>query len=129
MPTSEKKEKVAEIKERFDRAAAVILFDYRGLSVKDMQLLRRQLAESGCELKIFKNTLTQIAVRELKIPDLGTMLEGPSAFTFCDGDPVVPSGRVGSRFGPSSQLADVPDAKRGDRQQERSANRNDRRNS
>ncbi len=91
MATSQKLETVAEIKDRFARAASVILVDYRGLSVKELQQLRGKLRESGCELTVYKNTLTEIAMRELAMPDLGTLLEGPSAFTFAYGDPVTPA--------------------------------------
>lgn len=91
MPNVQKEQTVAEIKERFTRASAVILVDYRGLSVKELQELRGALRETGSELKIFKNTLTEIAMRELAMPDLGALLEGPSAFTFTYGDPVSPA--------------------------------------
>lgn len=91
MPNIEKEQQVVEIKDRFTRATAVILVDYRGLTVKELQELRGKLRESGCELRVYKNTLTEIAMRELAMPDLGTLLEGPSAFTFSYGDPVAPA--------------------------------------
>lgn len=91
MPTQLKEQTVAEIKDRFARANAVILVDYRGLTVKELQELRGKLRESGCEIKVYKNTLTEIAMRELAMPDLGSLLEGPSAFTFAYGDPVAPA--------------------------------------
>ena len=91
MPNIQKEQQVTEIKDRFARASAVILVDYRGLTVKELQELRGKLRESGCELKVYKNTLTEIAMRELAMPDLGTLLEGPSAFTFSYGDPVSPA--------------------------------------
>ncbi|MDO8915372.1 MAG: 50S ribosomal protein L10 [Coriobacteriia bacterium] len=91
MPTHLKEQTVSQIKDRFARATAVILVDYRGLSVKELQGLRVKLRESGSELRVYKNTLTEIAMRELAMPDLGSLLEGPSAFTFCYGDPVAPA--------------------------------------
>jgi len=91
MPTQLKEQTVAEIKDRFARASSVILVDYRGLTVKELQELRGKLRESGSELRVYKNTLTEIAMRELAMPDLGTLLEGPSAFTFTYGDPVAPA--------------------------------------
>ncbi len=91
MPTSQKEQTLTEIKDRFARASSVILVDYRGLTVKEIQELRGKLRESGSELKVYKNTLTQIAMRELAMPDLGSMLEGPSAFAFTYGDPVAPA--------------------------------------
>jgi large subunit ribosomal protein L10 len=91
MPNASKVDSVAEIKDRFSRASSVVLADYRGLTVKEMQALRVKLRESGAELRIYKNTLTQIAMRELAMPDLGALLEGPTAFLFMFGDPVAPS--------------------------------------
>jgi large subunit ribosomal protein L10 len=56
-----------------------------------MQSLRVKLRDAGVEMKVYKNTLTQIAMRELALPDLGDLLEGPTAFLFSSGDPVAPS--------------------------------------
>lgn len=89
MPNPTKFEAVAEIKAHFGDASTALLVDYRGLSVKEMQALRVKLREAGVELKIYKNSLTEIALRELEMPDLGTMLEGPTAFAFSQGDPAA----------------------------------------
>jgi large subunit ribosomal protein L10 len=91
MPNEHKIEEVAAIKDRFARASAVILADYRGLTVKEMQALRVALRASGAELRVYKNTLAQIAMRELALPDLGELLDGPTAFLFSYDDPVAPA--------------------------------------
>lgn len=91
MPNANKIEDVAAIKDRFARASAVILADYRGLTVKEMQALRAALRDSGAELRVYKNTLAQIAMRELALPDLGDLLDGPTAFLFSYSDPVAPA--------------------------------------
>jgi len=91
MPNAHKIEEVGEIKDRFARSSAVILADYRGLTVKEMQALRVALRDAGAELRVYKNTLAQIAMRELALPDLGELLEGPTAFLFSFGDPVAPA--------------------------------------
>lgn len=91
MPNAHKIEEVAAIKDRFARSSAVILADYRGLTVKEMQALRDALRDSGAELRVYKNTLAQIAMRELALPDLGELLDGPTAFLFSYGDPVAPA--------------------------------------
>ena len=69
----------------------MILADYRGLTVKEMQALRAALRDSGAELRVYKNTLAQIAMRELALPDLGDLLDGPTAFLFSYSDPVAPA--------------------------------------
>ena len=91
MPNTHKIEEVAAIKDRFSRASAVILADYRGLTVKEMQALRVSLRAAGAELRVYKNTLAQIAMRELALPDLGDLLDGPTAFLFTYSDPVAPA--------------------------------------
>jgi large subunit ribosomal protein L10 len=91
MPTVRKEELVAEIKDRFNGSEAVIMADYRGLTVKQMQQLRVAVRESGGEVKIYKNSLTEIAIRELALPNMDSYLEGPTAFIFIEGDPVAPA--------------------------------------
>ncbi len=91
MPTSEKQAIVAEIKERFDASEGVILADYRGLNVKQMQELRVRLREADGDIKIFKNTLTLIALRELELPDMEALFDGPTAIVFIGEDPVAPA--------------------------------------
>jgi large subunit ribosomal protein L10 len=91
MPADSKLEAVAVIKERFAGADAVLLVDYRGLSVKDISQLRRDVRVAGADIVVYKNTLTQIAMRELALPPMDELLEGPSAFVFVSGDPVAPA--------------------------------------
>ncbi|MFA5843760.1 MAG: 50S ribosomal protein L10 [Coriobacteriia bacterium] len=91
MPTAQKAALVAEIKDKMTGSSAVVMADYRGLTVKEMQALRTKLREVGGEVFVFKNSLTEIALRELAFPDLGDLLVGPTAFVFTDADPVAPA--------------------------------------
>jgi large subunit ribosomal protein L10 len=91
VPTQEKEQIVEVIKDRFANCDAVILADYRGLSVKDMQQLRNKLRDAGAEMTIYKNSLTEIAMRELAMPDMSEYLAGPTGFVFVTGDPVGPA--------------------------------------
>ena len=77
----QKAEVVNEIKNKFQDAKSVVLFDYRGLTVSEVTDLRRKLRDAGADYKVYKNTLTKRAVEELKI-DLGSYLEGTSAISF-----------------------------------------------
>ena len=72
---------VSEIKDKFEKAKSVVLFDYRGLSVSEVTELRRKLRENGADYKVYKNTLTKRALDELKI-DMNDYLAGPSAVSF-----------------------------------------------
>ena len=72
---------VSEIKEKFENAKSVVMFDYRGLSVAEVTELRRKLRENGADYKVYKNTLTKRALDELNI-NMDEYLAGPSAITF-----------------------------------------------
>ncbi|MDP8970029.1 MAG: 50S ribosomal protein L10 [Actinomycetota bacterium] len=78
-----------EVRQRLAESTAVVLTEYRGLTVGELARLRAQLRETEAEYKIVKNTLTRIAAREagLDIPE--EVLTGPTAVTFCAGDPVA----------------------------------------
>lgn len=76
-----KKETVKEIADKIKNSEAVILFSYQGLSVSDLSKLRRELRETGSEVKVYKNTLTKRALDELKV-DLTDFMEGPNALLF-----------------------------------------------
>ncbi len=88
MPRPEKVQAVAEIKERLERAQAVFLAEYAGLSVKEQQTLRRGLREGGAEFKVVKMTLARRAAAELELTDLDELFLGPTGIAFADGDPV-----------------------------------------
>lgn len=87
MSTESKKSLVGEIKERFTGADAVIMVDYRGLTNKQIESLRGALREQGASMKVYKNTLTDIAMRELALPPMEDILAGPTAFVFGTGEP------------------------------------------
>lgn len=91
MPKPGKTAVVGEIKEKLTGSVGIVMADYRGLSVKEMQELRSRIRESGGELKVYKNTLTEIALRELAMPAMDEYLEGPTAFLFAHEDPVAPT--------------------------------------
>lgn len=91
MPTATKEGLVAEIKDRFANSEAVIMADYRGLSVKEMQQLRVKVREVGGDIKVYKNSLTEIAIRELALPNMDEYLQGPTAFVFIAEDAVAPA--------------------------------------
>jgi large subunit ribosomal protein L10 len=79
---------VAEIVESFNGAAGAVLTDYRGLTVKQLQDLRRSLGENA-NYAVVKNTLTTIAARNAGLSGLDELLAGPTAVAFVKGDPVT----------------------------------------
>ena len=85
MARDDKAAAVAELKDSFTNAAAAVLTEYRGLSVKNLQELRRSLGENAT-YAVTKNTLTTIAAREAGIEGLDDQLAGPTAIAFITGD-------------------------------------------
>jgi len=94
MPKAEKIERVAELKAGIEGSDALLLTEYRGLTVSDITELRRSLAEGGATFAVVKNTLMQRAAADASIEDLEALLEGPTAVAFVSGDPVAAAKKV-----------------------------------
>ena len=86
-----KEAKVAEIKEKLEKAQAVVLAKYQGLTVEEDTLLRKNLREAGIEYKVYKNTLVTLAVKELGIEGFDEYLEGPVSIAFGYDDVTAPA--------------------------------------
>ena len=93
MPRTEKLERVAELKRRIEGSAALLLAEYRGLTVSDITELRRTLREADASLTVVKNTLMQRAAAEAGL-ELTELLSGPSAVAFIDGDAVSAAKKI-----------------------------------
>jgi len=79
---------VAELTERFQNSSGAVLTEYRGLSVSQLGELRKSLG-TNATYSVVKNTLTKIAAAEAGVsPELTSMLTGPSAIAFVQGDVV-----------------------------------------
>ena len=78
---------VAELKQLFSSSTAVLLTEYRGLTVAQLKTLRGSIRDHA-SYAVVKNTLTKIAANEAGIDSLDDMLAGPSALAFVHGDPV-----------------------------------------
>lgn len=78
---------VEEIKERIQKSQSIILVDYRGLNVEELNDLRSKYREAGVEYKVYKNTMMRLAFKELGLEDFNEFLKGPSAVAFSE-DPV-----------------------------------------
>ncbi len=93
MPNAEKIAKVAELKERIEGAEALLLTEYRGLSVHDATELRRALSELA-RFAIVKNTLMARAAADAGVAELEALLDGPTAVAFVEGDVVSTAKKV-----------------------------------
>ena len=86
MPNAKNQEMLANVKADLEATSAVWVVDYCGLTVKQIQELRRSVREAGAVMKVYKNTLMHIALADAELPTLDDMLQGPSAFVFCGAD-------------------------------------------
>ena len=87
MARPDKAAAVAELTETFQESAGAVLTEYRGLTVKQLQDLRRSLGENA-NYAVVKNTLTQIAARDAGVEGFDDLLTGPTAIAFIQGDMV-----------------------------------------
>ena len=87
MARPEKEVAVAALADKFRGSGAVLLTEYRGLSVAQLKALRRSLGENA-EYTVVKNTLAAIAARRVGFEAFAQDLKGPSALAFVSGEPV-----------------------------------------
>lgn len=86
-----KEAKVAEIKEKLEKAQGVVLANYQGLSVEEDTALRKSLREAGVEYKVYKNSLVTLAAQELGLEAISEYLEGPVSIAFGYEDATAPA--------------------------------------
>src|SRR5689334_1423904 len=91
MHRDEKERVVAELTERLRTSETLIVADYRGLTMPQIDELRTKLLEHGARFAVVKNTLTRRAAEAAGSDTLLALLEGPTAIAFLesDGDPVA----------------------------------------
>jgi large subunit ribosomal protein L10 len=86
-----KKAKVLEIKEKMGKAQGMVFAKYQGLTVEEDTELRKKLREAGIEYKVYKNTMTTLAARELGLEGIVSHLEGPVSVAFGYEDATAPA--------------------------------------
>ena len=99
MPTQEKIAEVEELRERLARATIVVGTEYRGLTVKEMQTLRKTLRDAGLEVRVIKNTLFRLAAAAAGHPNVAEIAEGPTALAISYGD-VIDAAKAPHRVRP-----------------------------
>ena len=87
MARAEKQAAVAEIVDSFNDSAGAVLTEYRGLTVKQLQDLRRSLG-ANAHYAVVKNTLAKLAAKDAGIDGFDDLLTGPTAIAFIKGDVV-----------------------------------------
>jgi large subunit ribosomal protein L10 len=97
MQRSDKERVVAELTERLERSQTLIVADYRGLTMPQIDALRSSLLEHGARFAVVKNTLTRRAAEAAGADALLALLDGPTGIAFleADGDPVAVAKALG----------------------------------
>ena len=88
MDRAEKSELVADLGKVFKAANVVVVAHYSGLTVAQMQTLRRQMKQAGAEVKVAKNRLAKIALEGSEVASISPLLKGPALIAY-SGDPVA----------------------------------------
>ena len=79
-----KSETVKEISEKAKKSQTIIVCEYRGLTVAQIQEVRRALRKEKAEMNVYKNSLVERAVDELGYTELNDILKGPNAIVFSE---------------------------------------------
>ncbi len=88
MPCTANVNMLEKVAGSIEASKGVFVIDYLGLSVKETQELRRALRGVGAEMKVYKNNIVKIALKNAGQPDIEELLAGPCAYVFYEKDPV-----------------------------------------
>ncbi len=91
MNKEQKKKEVAILKDKLSRAKHLIIADHSSINVADISVLRRELKEGNSEIRISKNTLLKLAVKDTDLQELQEHFEGPTSIVFGYDDPSLPA--------------------------------------
>ena len=84
-------EEVKKLKERLEGAKSIVLVDYKGINIEEVDELRNRMRNAGVDYFVSKNTLIKIALNELGINALDNSLVGPTAVAACKNDEIAPA--------------------------------------
>lgn len=85
---AEKKEFVATLNDVFNKTSVVVVAHYSGLTVAQMQTLRKQMSAAGATVKVAKNRLAKIALEGTDVASIGQLMSGPTLIAYSS-DPVA----------------------------------------
>jgi large subunit ribosomal protein L10 len=85
---TEKQALVASLSDVFKKTSVVVVAHYSGLTVAQMQALRKQMREAGASVQVAKNRLAKIALAGTDVASIGDLLKGPTLLAYSD-DPVA----------------------------------------
>jgi large subunit ribosomal protein L10 len=91
MLRTDKERVVADLAKQLGESETLMVADYRGLTMPEIDELRSRLLEAGARFRVVKNTLTKLAAEQAGTTDVLQLIDGPTAIAFLDaeGDPVA----------------------------------------
>ena len=97
MMNKEKKQNyIKEMSTQFDKSEAVIVAHYQGLTVKQLDDLRKQMRKHGIIFKVTKNRITKLAIEKTKCKDLSNLFTGPTAVALSED--AITSAKILTKF-------------------------------
>jgi large subunit ribosomal protein L10 len=91
MNRQEKTDVVQELKETLGKVASLVVADYRGLTVEQVNGLRSEIRKADCTYRVVKNTLFKRAIEGTEMEGLAPLFKGPTAIAYSYEDPVAPA--------------------------------------
>tara|TARA_B100000700_G_scaffold101775_1_gene114701 strand:- start:702 stop:1214 length:513 start_codon:yes stop_codon:yes gene_type:complete len=97
MMNKEKKQSyIKEMSTQFEKSEAVIVAHYQGLTVKQLDDLRKQMRKHGIIFKVTKNRITKLAIEKTKCKDLSNLFTGPTAVALSED--AITSAKILTKF-------------------------------
>ena len=84
-----KDQQIKEFNTAFKTNPSIMVVEYKGLTVKEMEKLRKDVRGAQAELKVVKNTLLRIAAKDTDIEQIDELFDGPTAVAICESDPTA----------------------------------------
>ena len=101
MNKEQKKNYISEMTAQFENSESVLVTHYQGLTVKQLDSLRKQMREHGIQFKITKNRIAKIALQNTKCKDLATLFTGPTAVALSKD--AISSAKILTKFSKENQ--------------------------
>lgn len=90
----QKEQKVVDIKEKLSAAKSILLIDYKGISVGQDTILRKEYRENDCSYEVLKNSLLKIALNDMGYTQFDEALKGPTAVAMTSTEDIAAPARI-----------------------------------
>ena len=101
MNKEQKKQYIEDMASKFDTTEAVIVTHYQGLTVTQLDDLRKKMREHGIKFKITNNRITKLALKKTKCKDLSDLFSGPTAVAMSEN--AITSAKILTKFSKENQ--------------------------